>query len=156
MLAAQDQYQQKWKKKVAAYHINHFPLRFLLSGSFSSIMLTLGQIAPPKTPARSKTPLRTAKKLTPESNSGDTLTTPARKQKNAASGVGGGEAEFQKDGKPVAVPETAKVACEVSSKGAVKVDKAEATEGAVPQVKTVPPSPKVYIRKVKGKAKKSW
>jgi len=115
---------------------------------------TSGQTAPPpKTPARSKTPLRNARKQTPEANQEESLTTPARKQKQA--GGGGGSST---EGKPEAAPVSAKNVNQPPPPPSKdkKIDGAEVAESLLPQVnKAVPPSPKVYIRKVKGKAKKS-
>jgi len=116
-----------------------------------------GQTAPPKIPARSKTPLRNVSKQAAENNLEETLTTPARKQKHAG---GGGRVESPSERKAESAAAAApgaggKNINPLSSKEARKADVAETAESALPQVKAVPPSPKVYIRKVKGKAKKS-
>jgi len=116
---------------------------------------TSGQTAPPpKTPARSKTPLRNARKQTPEANQEESLTTPARKQKQAGGG-GGSSTEGKPEAAPVAAKNVNQPPPPPPSKDAKKIDGAEVAESLLPQVKAVPPSPKVYIRKVKGKAKKS-
>lgn len=80
------------------------------------------------------------------------MTTPARKQKNAGGGGGEGSPNGRKT---EAAPVAARSVNPPASKEARTPDAAETEESALPQVKAVPASPKVYIRKVKGKAKKS-
>jgi len=156
MLAASDQYQQKNdnKRSTSLFLIPHFC--FFSGSSFNVIV---GANTPPKTPARSKTPLRGAKKLTPDKNPDEqTPTGAARKQK--AGGIGGGGIAVSPPGETrteVAMTEAPKPA-NITSSGSKEAKKTEAPESVenplMPSVKAVPPSPKVYIRKVKGKAKK--
>jgi len=129
--------------------------------SGSSFNVIVGANTPPKTPARSKTPLRGAKKLTPDKNPDEqTPTGPARKQKAGGIGGGGGGIAVSPPGETkteVAMTEAPKPA-NITSSGSKEAKKTEAPESVenplMPSVKAVPPSPKVYIRKVKGKAKK--
>lgn len=79
------------------------------------------------------------------------MTTPARKQKNA----GGGGGEGSPNGRKTEAAPVAESVKPPASKEARTPDAAETEESALPQVKAVPASPKVYIRKVKGKTKKS-
>jgi len=89
--------------------------------------------------------LRSGAKGPPENNPEEKLTTPARKTKGAGKGGGGGGASenVKTENTPSA------------SKDAKKTDVPEVEESALPTVKAVPPSPKIYIRKVKGKGKSS-
>lgn len=89
---------------------------------------TSGLHAPPKIPARSKTPLRSVKKGTPEVSLDEASAgAPARKQKGTGT---------------VPAPAT-------------KVEPAVAQlKKAEMETPAPPASPKVYVRKVKGKAKK--
>ena len=107
---------------------------------------TPGSNVPPKIPARSKTPLRSVKKGTPDATADESAAGGARKQK----GGGGGQAPPHGDAVDAALP-----AGTTNAASGKEAKKAEAVpENPLPAVKTVPPSPKVYVRKVKGKGKK--
>lgn len=89
--------------------------------------------------------MRSGAKGPPDNNPEEKLTTPARKTKGAGKGGGGGGAS---DNAKTENPSPA-------SKDAKKTDVPEVEESVVPTVKAVPPSPKIYIRKVRGKGKNS-
>jgi len=125
MLAATDQYQQNRSNKTRASILIQISLCFF-SGLHTTV--TSGLHAPPKIPARSKTPLRSVKKGTPEVSLDEASAgAPARKQKGTGT---------------VPAPAT-------------KVEPAVAQlKKAEMETPAPPASPKVYVRKVKGKAKK--
>jgi len=133
----------------------------------------------PKIPARSKSKERGVKRATPESRPDESTSStsstsssaaPARKTKGSRGGGGGGSGNSQPESvhKPDAAaasggekqtPSSSKKQQQQdapeSGAGAAAADGSGSTAAAaLPAVKTVPPSPKVYIRKVKGKAKK--
>jgi len=137
--------------RTICFHSNRTSLCFFSGSSFND---TSGINVPPKIPARSKTPLRSVKKGTQEVNPDDPAGggVSARKQK-------GGAAENVTAPPPPPPPEAAMEAAQSASpaSGAVKeANKSDAvsTENSMSAGKTVPPSPKVYIRKVKGKGRK--
>lgn len=90
--------------------------------------------------------MRSGAKGPPDNNPEEKLTTPARKTKGAGKGGGGGGGAS--DNAKTENPSPA-------SKDAKKTDVPEVEESVVPTVKAVPPSPKIYIRKVRGKGKNS-
>lgn len=151
MLAAPDQYQQNISKtRRICFFLIQPPSAFSLAHPSND---TSGINAPPKIPARSKTPLRTVQKHTPEKNPDASSTGVPRKQK----GGGGGNTTPHDETRVESAGDAAKASSSTTASTAKEGKKSDAPESAdvaLPSVKTVPPSPKVYIRKVKGKARK--
>jgi len=118
---------------------------------------TPGSNVPPKIPARSKTPLRSVKKGTPDVTPDESAAGAARKHKAGGGGGGaaGGQAPPHGDARAESASDTAQSTGPTNAASAKEAKKTEAVPvNPMPAVKTVPPSPKVYVRKVKGKAKK--